>query len=84
MSAITSINKKSKQDKEARLADIMKGREGRDKFGARHKESKLGKTNNEKKKSKAYQMVKHKMNKKFKRSFKDKQVILENVFYFLL
>lgn len=77
MSAITSINKKSKQDKEARLETIMKGREGRDKFGARKKDSKLGKTNREKRTSKNFQMVKHKMNKKFKRSFKDKQLSLK-------
>jgi len=55
----------------------QKGREGRDKFGSRIKESKLGKTNKEKKKNKSYQMVKHKMNKKFKRSFKDKQIALK-------
>lgn len=77
MSAITSINKKKKQDKKERMETIMKGREGRDKFGDRKKESRLGKTNTEKKKSKPMQMVKHKMNKKFKRSFKDKQISLK-------
>lgn len=74
-SAITSVNKKKKQNKEERLATIKAGTEGREKFGARNKDSKLGKTNLEKKKTKNFQMVKHKMNKKFKRSFKDKQVI---------
>ncbi len=80
LSAITSVNKKKKQNKEERLATIKAGAEGRDKFGAMIKDSKLGKTNSEKRKSKNFQMVKHKMNKKFKRSFKDKQVSFRALF----
>ena len=102
-SSITSINKKRKQDKEARLAKVMvgvlfhfileiknnlhaiqmleffvmnfkEGREGRGKFGQRCKDSRLGKSNKEKMKNKSFMMIRHKANKKQKRSFKDKQV----------
>ncbi len=76
LSSITYVNKKRKHDKESRLATIMNGREDRGKFGQRIKDSKLGKSNREKKKTKAYMMVKHKINNKHKRSFRDKQLAL--------
>lgn len=77
LSAITSINKKKKQDKEARMANIMEGRKDRGKFGQRIKDSKLGKSNKEKRKTKSYMMIKHKANKKQKRSYNDKQRALK-------
>jgi protein SDA1 len=76
LSSITHVNKKRKHDKESRLATVMEGREDRGKFGQRFKEAKLGKSNKEKKKTKAYMMVKHKINNKHKRSFRDKQLAL--------
>jgi len=77
MRSITSLNKKSKEDKAARVARILEGREGRDKFGARHKGDNLGKSNKEKRKTKAFAMIRHKVAKKGKRSFKDKQLALK-------
>lgn len=56
------------------MFDWQEGREDRGKFGHREKDPRLGKTNKEKKKNKAYMMIRHKMNMKQKRSFKDKQV----------
>ena len=61
-------------DKEARMARIKEGREERGKFGHRYKDPKLGKSNKEKERKKSFMMLRHKINKKHKRSFKDKQV----------
>ena len=72
LTAITHINAKKKHDKESRLARVEEGREGRGKFGHRYKEERLGKTNKEKLKNKSFQMLRHKINRKHKRSFKDK------------
>lgn len=76
LSAIENIHKKRKHDKDARLDSVMKGREDRDKFGYkdRRKNINCSKTNREKRKTKNYQMVKHKAKGKIKRSFKDKQI----------
>ena len=74
LSSITSVNKKGKKDRESRLAKIKEGREDRGKFGQRIKDDKLGKTNKEKRKNKSFMMIRHKVNKKIKRSYKDKQV----------
>lgn len=80
LSAIENIHKKRKHDKDARMETIMKGREERDKFGYkdRRKNIHCSKTNREKRKTKNYQMVKHKAKGKIKRSFKDKQIALRN------
>jgi protein SDA1 len=59
---------------------LKEGREDRGKFGQRFKSDNLGKTNKEKRKTKSFMMIKHKANKKQKRSYKDKTVS----FYFLL
>ncbi|RVE45237.1 hypothetical protein evm_010127 [Chilo suppressalis] len=77
---IENIHKKRKHDKNARLETVMKGREDRDKFGYkdRRKNIHCSKTNREKKKTKNYQMVKHKVKGKIKRSFKDKQIAFRN------
>ncbi|XP_049869030.1 protein SDA1 homolog [Pectinophora gossypiella] len=80
LSAIENIHKKRKHDKSARLESVMKGREERDKFGYkdRRKNIHCSKTNREKRKTKSYQMVKHKAKGKVKRSFKDKQIAFRN------
>jgi len=77
LSSITYVNSKKRLDKEGRLAMVNEGRKDRDKFGQRHKESRLGKTNKEKLKTKSFMMIRHKLNKKHKRSFKDKQLALK-------
>ncbi|KAM3964552.1 SDA1 domain containing protein Mys45A [Aphomia sociella] len=80
LSAIENIHKKRKHDKNARLETVMKGREERDKYGYkdRRKNVNCSKTNREKRKTKNYQMVKHKAKGKIKRSFKDKQIAFRN------
>lgn len=77
---IENIYKKRKHDKNARMESVMKGREERDKFGYkdRRKNIHCSKTNREKRKTKSYQMVKHKAKGKVKRSFKDKQIAFRN------
>ncbi|XP_015595103.1 protein SDA1 homolog isoform X2 [Cephus cinctus] len=77
---IENIFKKRKHDKLARLETIKKGQEGREKFGYKdgRQNPLCSKTNREKKKTKAFQMVKHKQRSKIKRSFKDKQIALRN------
>ncbi|CAG9786205.1 unnamed protein product [Diatraea saccharalis] len=80
LSDIENIHKKRKHDKNARLETVLKGREDRDKFGYkdRRKNIHCSKTNREKKKTKNYQMVRHKVKGKIKRSFKDKQIAFRN------
>ncbi|XP_050295760.1 protein SDA1 homolog [Anthonomus grandis grandis] len=80
LSDIENIYKKKKHDKQTRLEAVKKGQEGREKFG--YKDGRLNihcsKTNREKRKKKNYQMIKHKVQGKVKRSFKDKQIALRN------
>ncbi|XP_032520338.2 protein SDA1 homolog [Danaus plexippus] len=80
LSAIENIHKKRKHDKSARLETVLKGREERAKFGYkdRRKDENCSKTNREKRKTKSYQMVKHKARGKVKRSFKEKQIAFRN------
>ncbi|XP_047529822.1 protein SDA1 homolog [Vanessa atalanta] len=80
LSAIENIHKKRKHDKNARLESVLKGREEREKYGYRdrRKNANCSKTNREKKKTKSYQMVKHKARGKIKRSFKEKQIAFRN------
>lgn len=80
LSAIENIHKKRKHDKDARLDSVLKGREEREKYGYkdRRKNIHCSKTNREKRKTKNYQMVKHKAKGKIKRSFKDKQIAFRN------
>ncbi|KOC65919.1 Protein SDA1 like protein [Habropoda laboriosa] len=77
---IENIYKKRKHDKQTRIESMKKGHEGREKFG--YKDSRqnplCSKTNREKKKIKAFQMLKHKIKGKVKRSFKEKQIALRN------
>ncbi|CAG5095195.1 Similar to SDAD1: Protein SDA1 homolog (Homo sapiens) [Cotesia congregata] len=58
----------------------LEGRSDREKFGYKdgRQNPLCSKTNREKKKTKAFQMIKHKMRGKVKRSFKDKQAALRN------
>jgi protein SDA1 len=73
---IEMVYKKRKHDKESRLATVMKGREGREAFGSKKGRGDVtggGSTNKEKAKAKSFQMMKHKIKKKVKRSFVEKQ-----------
>lgn len=80
LSDIENIYKKRKHDKQTRLETVKKGQEDREKFG--YKDGRMNihcsKTNRERKKKKNFQMIKHKVQRKVKRSFKDKQVALRN------
>ncbi|KAL1914681.1 uncharacterized protein VTP21DRAFT_8092 [Calcarisporiella thermophila] len=78
-STIIGYRKKAKADYDERIASIMAGREGREKYGSRKgKEDRGSTTNKEKAKNKAFMMVIHKrsiMSKK-KMSLRDKQIQL--------
>lgn len=77
---IENIYKKRKHDKQARIESVRKGQADREKFG--YKDGRVNahcsKTNREKRKKKNFQMIKHKVKSKVKRSFKDKQISLRN------
>lgn len=77
---IENIYKKRKHDKQTRVESVRKGQADREKFG--YKDGRVNihcsKTNREKRKKKNYQMIKHKVKSKVKRSFKDKQIALRN------
>ncbi|KAK9874434.1 hypothetical protein WA026_002774 [Henosepilachna vigintioctopunctata] len=77
---IENIYKKRKHDKQTRIESVRQGQEGREKFG--YKDGRMNihcsKTNREKRKTKNYQMMRHKVQAKVKRSFKDKQIALRN------
>lgn len=77
---IENIYKKRKHDKQARIESVKKGQEAREKFGYKdgRQNPLCSKTNREKKKTKAFQMLKHKIKGKVKRSFKEKQIALRN------
>ncbi|CAF0956176.1 unnamed protein product [Adineta steineri] len=76
---IERVNKKRAHDKESRLATVLAGREGREKFGKWKKEKgRVGTTNKEKLKTKNFQMLKPKLRRKQKRSFRDKQIALRD------
>lgn len=76
LSKIEMIHSKRARDKASRIAAVMEGREGREKFGSRKGRSNpnASTTNREKKKAKSFNMVKHKMrSNKQKTTFKDKK-----------
>ncbi|KAL1448110.1 hypothetical protein WDU94_015567 [Cyamophila willieti] len=77
---IENIYKKKKHDKATRLESVLKGREGREKWGYNKNRTNphASTTNQEKKKDKNFMMVRHKVRGKIKRSFKDKQIALRN------
>jgi len=76
---IEMIHGRKRNDKEARMESIMKGREGREKFG--RKKQKINEfsstTNKQKNKKKNFSMMKHKIKKKVKKSFREKQMDLQ-------
>ena len=72
---IEMVHKKRRHDKEARLASVMEGRKGREKFGSKkgRKEKSGGSTTNKvKAKQKNFMMLKHKLKAKAKKSFVEK------------
>ncbi|OQR68109.1 protein SDA1-like [Tropilaelaps mercedesae] len=76
---IEKLSKKLKNDKAARMASIQAGREDREKYGG-YKQKKAqyaSLTNKQKRKTKTYNMIKHKVGSKVKRSFRDKQLALK-------
>ena len=78
ISDIEMVYKKRKHDKASRLAPVMKGREGREAFGSKKKragseKTSIGSTNKSKAKKKNFMMLKHKIKRKAKRSFVEKQ-----------
>jgi protein SDA1 len=80
LSSIEFVHKKRQHDRESRLATVMAGREGRDKFGrpSERQNPNSSSTNKQKKKTKNFMMVKHKIQKsKGKRTFQDKQIALK-------
>jgi len=79
LSNIEGIYKKRRHDRDSRMATVLAGREGREKFG--HVETRMNPnastTNKEKRKTKNFQMVKHKIKAtKGKRSFHEKRQAL--------
>lgn len=80
LAAIERIHKRPRHDKESRLATVMAGREGREKFG--HREHRMNPnastTNKEKRKHKSFMMLKHKVTQqRTRRSFHEKQMALK-------
>lgn len=80
LSDIENIYKKRKHDKQSRIESVKSGQVDREKFG--YKDGRMNehcsKTNREKRKNKNFQMIRHKVKGKVKRSFKDKQIALRN------
>lgn len=78
MSAITRLTKRPKQSKAERMEAIEEGRQGREKYGFKinRMNAHASTTNREKLKNKTFQMIKHKVKRKAKRSFHEKQIAL--------
>ena len=72
---IEMVHKKRRHDKESRMATVLEGREGREKFGSRKGKMNPNSstTNKQKLKNKNIMMVKHKFKAKAKKSFVQKQ-----------
>merc|ERR1712111_134883 len=78
LDAIEMIHKKKRHDKEARMASVIAGREGRQKFGHISKKGTgASMTNKQKAKKKNFSMMKHKIKAKGKKSFREKQMALK-------
>merc|ERR1712121_20657 len=73
--AIEGVHAKRKNDKQAKIEAIKKGREGREKFGGRKEKMNPFASENtkQKKKHQPFMMVKQKMRHKKKTSFREKQ-----------
>ena len=83
LSQIENVHKKMRHDKESRLATVLAGREGREKFSkpkAKRQNENASTTNKEKLKNKPYMMISHsrKSRAKGKKSFREKQVALRD------
>ncbi|EGI61363.1 PREDICTED: protein SDA1 homolog [Acromyrmex echinatior] len=80
LSDIENIYKKRKHDKAARQKSVKKGQKERDKFGFKDRRQNplSSTTNREKRKGKAFSMLKQKLRTKVKRSFREKQIALKN------
>jgi len=78
LDTIEMVYGKKKNDKEARMASIKRGREG-EKFGRKREKMSehASTTNKEKAKKKNFSMMKHKIKSKVKKSFRDKQMDLQ-------
>jgi len=78
LSSIELVHKKRKHDKDSRMETVMKGREGRDKFSKKkgRMNPHASTTDKEKKKMKPFMMVRSKLKKNKKRSFKEQQSAL--------
>jgi len=75
LASIENIHSKRRHDKEARMEAVRKGQEGREKFGSRKgKMNPFASTSNrEKRKGKNFMMLKHKIKRNKKKSFKEQQ-----------
>ena len=83
LSQIENVCKKMRHDKESRLATVLAGREGREKFGkpnVKRQNEHASTTNKEKLKSKPFMMISHsrKSRGKSKKSFREKQLALRD------
>lgn len=83
LSEIENVHKKMRHDKESRLATVLAGREGREKFSkpkAKRQNEFASTTNKEKLKKKPFMMVSHskKSRGKTKKSFREKQLSLRD------
>lgn len=81
LGAIERVHAKRAHNKESRLATVLQGREGREKFGRRKQKMDpfASTTNKQKRKNKPYMMVRNKVKKKASgRSFREKQIALRN------
>ncbi|XP_066932226.1 protein SDA1 homolog [Clytia hemisphaerica] len=83
LASIENVVKKMKHDKESRLATVLAGREGREKFSKpkqKRQNEHASTTNKEKTKSKPFMMISHSQRSrgKGKKSFRDKQIALRD------
>ena len=83
LASIENIVKKMRHDKEARLATVHAGREGRESFSKprqKRQNEHASTTNKEKTKSKPFMMITHGRNAraKGKKSFREKQIALRD------
>jgi len=83
LSQIENVCKKMRHDKESRLATVMAGREGREKFNkppSKRMDVNASTTNKEKLKNKPFMMISHssRYRSKGKKSFREKQIALRD------
>lgn len=80
MKDIENVACRRKHDKESRLATVLEGREGREKYGRGHRQKLnpyASTTNKDKRKMKPFMMIKHKVSKKQSgRSYTEKKLAL--------